>query len=471
VSFSEKKINNDRSFSVVIFSLFFAWILAFPFEGQVLYKLAEVNSIDLHPMIFTAVAAHFAGLLLCGFSIKNIYWAKMLMFFSVIICIFGTGIFLFSYSFLWNISLILISFSAGGFLVSWSCFLKEFTHNNERFKTVADVLIYSNILMIVINLCAVYISLYLSFFLMILMLVISLVYVMKLPSTAKAASTEENKKSNTVPSVLKPLLFLCLFIAIITINSGLMYQVINPAYKHIEWLTSWYWAVPYIVALYIMRNLPRKTNRTYILFAAIAMMGFAFVIFVGFKHTAVSYLAVNTLMLGACGVFDLFWWSIIAEMLDFVSNPAKIFGIGMSANVFGVLIGGIIGNVLFSAETQILNSSLFAMTVICVSLMILPILHKHLSLVLTDHAYLTVMATASGKEQEKTYESFVSLGNLTDRESEIALILVKGNTYRMIAGELGISENTVKTHVKNIYSKFNVQSRTELINIMIEHNR
>jgi len=220
-----------------------------------------------------------------------------------------------------------------------------------------------------------------------------------------------------------------------------------------------------------MRNLPRKTNRTYILFAAIAMMGFAFVIFVGFKHTAVSYLAVNTLMLGACGVFDLFWWSIIAEMLDFVSNPAKIFGIGMSANVFGVLIGGIIGNVLFSAETQILNSSLFAMTVICVSLMILPILHKHLSLVLTDHAYLTVMATASGKEQEKTYESFVSLGNLTDRESEIALILVKGNTYRMIAGELGISENTVKTHVKNIYSKFNVQSRTELINIMIEHNR
>ena len=47
-------------------------------------------------------------------------------------------------------------------------------------------------------------------------------------------------------------------------------------------------------------------------------------------------------MLGACGIFDLFWWSILGEMLDYSDNPAQPFGIGLSANVFGVLCGGVL---------------------------------------------------------------------------------------------------------------------------------
>lgn len=66
------------------------------------------------------------------------------------------------------------------------------------------------------------------------------------------------------------LAYLCLFITVITIDSGLMYQAQGPAFSHLEWLTSWYWAVPYIAAVLIMRNLPRKTNRVYILYVAVA---------------------------------------------------------------------------------------------------------------------------------------------------------------------------------------------------------
>ena len=69
---------------------------------------------------------------------------------------------------------------------------------------------------------------------------------------------------------------------------------------------SWYWAFPSIIALYIMSNLPRKTNRTYILYIAIAMIGFSFIAFMTLDRSAPSYLVVNTLMLGAYGVYDLF---------------------------------------------------------------------------------------------------------------------------------------------------------------------
>ncbi len=141
----------------------------------------------------------------------------------------------------------------------------------------------------------------------------------------------------------RPLIILFLFVAIITVNSGLMYQVINPAFEHLTGLTSWYWAVPYIVALAVMRSLPRRISRSVFLYVGMAMIMGAFISFMLLKRGAIDYLAVDTLMLGACGFFDLFWWSILGEMLEYGDNPAKLFGIGLSANVLGVLCGDLIG--------------------------------------------------------------------------------------------------------------------------------
>ena len=52
---------------------------------------------------------------------------------------------------------------------------------------------------------------------------------------------------------------------------------------------------------------------------------------------------------------------------------------------------------------------------------------------------------------------------LSDREQEVLQMLLAGSTYREIASDLFISENTVKYHVKNIYKKYGCSSRKELI--------
>ncbi len=52
---------------------------------------------------------------------------------------------------------------------------------------------------------------------------------------------------------------------------------------------------------------------------------------------------------------------------------------------------------------------------------------------------------------------------LTDRERAIVAELATGATNREIANRLHISENTVKSHLKNIYDKFGVRDRTSLI--------
>ena len=234
--------------------------------------------------------------------------------------------------------------------------MRSGTKSGERIKTAADVLIYSNILMIIINAVSVLLSAHIGLCLSIAALIGVQYFTTKL-KTDRQPAEPFSARADAI-GMLKPLGFLCLFVVVITINSGLMYEVINPAFANHEALVSFYWALPYIIALLIMRNLPKKINRTYALFVGIAMIGLSFVFFMVLDRSESSYLVIDTLMLGACGIFDLFWWSILGEMLDLSANPAKIFGIGLSANVFGVLIGGLIGNAIYSVDPHNYNPRL-----------------------------------------------------------------------------------------------------------------
>lgn len=48
---------------------------------------------------------------------------------------------------------------------------------------------------------------------------------------------------------------------------------------------------------------------------------------------------------------------------------------------------------------------------------------------------------------------------LTQRESEVLALLVSGHSNKGIAGKLVISEDTVKTHIRGLYRKLDVQDR------------
>jgi LuxR family transcriptional regulator, maltose regulon positive regulatory protein len=53
--------------------------------------------------------------------------------------------------------------------------------------------------------------------------------------------------------------------------------------------------------------------------------------------------------------------------------------------------------------------------------------------------------------------------SLTDRELDVLRYLPTRLSTTEIAGQLGISANTVKTHLKNIYQKLGARSRNEAI--------
>jgi two-component system nitrate/nitrite response regulator NarL len=60
-------------------------------------------------------------------------------------------------------------------------------------------------------------------------------------------------------------------------------------------------------------------------------------------------------------------------------------------------------------------------------------------------------------------------GQLTDREREVLALLVRGESGREIAAHLGISRNTVRTHVQGILTKLQVHSRLEAAAFAVRH--
>jgi DNA-binding CsgD family transcriptional regulator len=462
------KFLTARRLSVIGFSFLFAFILSFPFEGQVLYSLLDLREIKPSGYILAAIIAHFTGLFTCGMFVRSKAAAKKTVLGGMGICLAAALPFFFAPSFLWMGGLIVVGYVSGCAVAAWGLFLRAFTPKNERIKTCADVLIFSNLLMIAINVVSMNRSPLLGLFLSVLCLVVGMVFIGMMPAGPKNIP-DDTEVSKARAGIKYPLLMLCLFVFVITINSGLMYQVINPAFEHLTGLTSWYWAVPYIAALAIIRNLPMKAKRSQILYVGMAMIMGAFISFIVLGRSASDYLIVDTLMLAACGIFDLFWWSILGEMLDYTDNPVKPFGIGLSANVLGVLFGGALGMAVTSNNIPGAEVAVIALTVVCVTLIILPPLNRQLVLLLKNHSYLSAYDNMSQSQKTDIIFQVKTLDPLTAREQEVLQLILSGKSNRDIAGALFISESTVKTHARNIFSKYDVSSRAELISTLLKN--
>lgn len=59
---------------------------------------------------------------------------------------------------------------------------------------------------------------------------------------------------------------------------------------------------------------------------------------------------------------------------------------------------------------------------------------------------------------------------MTRREKQICCLILQGLSTMEISGDLGVSVNTAKFHIKNIYKKTNVTDRGELFSVFSDYN-
>jgi len=396
------------------------------------------------------------GLLAGGLLIRSMKVSKQILLFAIPFCMICTIAFLFHVYSLWVISLFACSAVAGVCITSCGYFLRENTVAGQRFRVIANILVNISVMKLLVNALDLYVSVSVAIILLAVFLGVAWYLSLRLPMVQRE---EYPRRPYSRKRFYQALLLLFLFISISTIDFGMMVQIITPAYQHIFWIASWYWLLPYVGAALIMKRIPNLVERNNMLFIALGMIGSGFILFLVLGNSLVGYLVVFTLMMGAWAVYDVFWWSMLAEMLDMSKNAAIVLGLGFCANALGVLHGKLIANralLLSGVETTVIS-----LGVICATVVLLPILHRTIARLLSENRLAVPDSAPAGMHGFPTPEGAEVL---TERERQIVALLLKGRTSKLIASELFLSENTIKTHIKNVYAKLNVRSRAELFN-------
>lgn len=84
----------------------------------------------------------------------------------------------------------------------------------------------------------------------------------------------------------------------------------------------------------------------------------------------------------------------------------------------------------------------------------------------TAAAAIPPATMASRQAQPDAQTWFRDAFDLSERETEVALLIAQGRSKSYIAEALCLSENTVRTHAKNVYTKLDVHSKQELIDLV-----
>lgn len=113
-------------------------------------------------------------------------------------------------------------------------------------------------------------------------------------------------------------------------------------------------------------------------------------------------------------------------------------------NAFNALKAGATGYILKNTEPQKLLEAIRE-------------IHQGGSPMSSQIARLVVMELAATKTEK------IQSDILSRRENEILGLLSKGLRYKEIAAQLFISIETVRTHIRNIYEKLQVKTRTEAL--------
>jgi len=94
---------------------------------------------------------------------------------------------------------------------------------------------------------------------------------------------------------------------------------------------------------------------------------------------------------------------------------------------------------------------------------------------------LSTLAKHEGRSEQELIPDLVAAGldqylatdklwpkweSLTPREQEVAALTCLGLTNRQIAARLSLSPETIKTHIRNVLSKFDLNSKEELRHIL-----
>lgn len=165
----------------------------------------------------------------------------------------------------------------------------------------------------------------------------------------------------------------------------------------------------------------------------------------------------------------LFAWLTLSDVAQHSKLPAPwVFGIGWACYTAPFAIGSMMSPAYSGGEHDAVIVVALMFVLLLVSSFCLEMRDQDTKWLFAELRGEPVSAPADYRSLEERCEEVGKQHKLTPRELEIMQLLCKGRTKAYIAETLYLTENTVKGHTKHIYSKLDVHSKQELLDL-VEH--
>ncbi|UNC91372.1 LuxR family transcriptional regulator [Candidatus Contubernalis alkaliaceticus] len=467
-----------KSLTMWSLAVFFGWLLSFPFNGPVFQAVIFNRALDgALGLYFTFF--HALGLFAAAFLFRGRKLVKGLMVLSGALCLILTVILWFSSVGWWPFWLSFLGAASSFYIIGWGYRFTYLVTNEERLKFMAVVIILSNLFYVIINIVSAQAPAYLVYILSMTLLTASLCFAaalerediesckdIKLDGQGEKQCLKVMDQLKEFPNAL--MIILTLFIFGLYINGGFMYSVIYPTFAEFSRYTHFFRVVPYLAVLLVMWKFGGKVHRKLPVYLGASMLGLAFISFALLSDSLSGYIITEILIESAFGLLDLFIWTFLGVISLLYGTPYRMFGYGLSANVFAIFLGEVMGvRLMLVGEQYPMITAIFAASTIFLTFIIVPWLNDQMDRELLENTKDVGKKVYEKKVDAFNMDRFLEEKQLTPREREILTLLFKGETNKVLAEQLFISENTLKTHLKNIYKKLGVSNKRELLSMVI----
>ncbi len=426
------------------------------FEGPVLAEHLTRNNISPAPLFLLSLIFHFLGLISGGCFIRSPKNAKQALVAAILSGFAGTILFISDYVLLWKAAIPILSFITAFSLCGIAYFFKKIDRKNIVIN-VSYLLILTNIIMTLFLIIFHFAGHYTLYCFLINFVIAGIL----LKKVYKAETSSHQYTAICPPkNIRSTLVYLYLLIMLLSVNGGIMYSIIPFSLCSDTLFWKIYLYLPYIAGVLFFASASKKLKEAYGIYISLSITGFSMIFILISAGSYIGCLVTNTLLLFALGINDIFWWKLLAERFEFSTKPAFVLGLGLSANIIGIFTGKEIIRLTHVTPANVSPAAITGFIIVFITIPMLPALVRHLK---THNAFCQ---KNSDSQETNNNIKLSSYEGLSERESEITTLLIQGMPNKKIAETLFISENTVKTHIKNIYIKKNVKNRIQLVNNM-----
>lgn len=163
----------------------------------------------------------------------------------------------------------------------------------------------------------------------------------------------------------------------------------------------------------------------------------------------------------------LFTWLTVADIARHAqANPALVFGVSWAFYTAPFAVGSVVAGALAAAAVDVATTTVLMFALALVGTFCLELRDQDTKWIFAELSGERSSAPQDHRSIDERCRAIAAQRGLTPRELEVMQMLCKGRTKSYIAETLYLTENTVRSHTKHIYTKLDVHSKQELMDLV-----